>query len=223
MRDLSRCREDAQQDLLRARHRRSKFLLRRHCVYRETTHHWGTRHLNWLRALHFDDPCSQAVFETYLLALDQRTERLEGLDLPLVERAQEEPWRQPVAWLRCFRGIDTVTAVGIVAEIYNVQRFATPRQLMAYLGLVASENSSGQRERRGGITKTGNRHVRRLLVEAAWHHRSKPRITGPLRQRREGQPARVLAIADRAQERLCRPITVLRLGPGRRSNPRVSA
>jgi len=107
-----------------------------------------------------------------------------------------------VAALRCFKGIDTVAAVCLVAELHDFRRFRSPRQLSAYIGLVPSEDSSGDRERRGPITKTGNRHVRRLLVEAAWHHRHRPALSAPLRARREGQPARVLAIADRAQERL---------------------
>lgn len=109
-----------------------------------------------------------------------------------------------MAWLRCFRGIDTVTAVGLVAELHDFRRFHSPRQLVAYIGLVPSEHSSGESEHRGSITKTGNRHVRRLLIEAAWHHRYKPRITGPLAKRREGQPPRILALADRGQERLYR-------------------
>jgi transposase len=105
--------------------------------------------------------------------------------------------------LRCFKRIDTVTAVCLVAELHDFHRFRSPRQLMAYVGLVPSERSSGERARRGPITKSGNRHVRRLLVEAAWHHRHRPALSAPLRARREGQPGRVLAIADRAQERLC--------------------
>ncbi|MBD3367129.1 MAG: transposase [Candidatus Eisenbacteria bacterium] len=115
-----------------------------------------------------------------------------------------------MAWLRCFKGIDRVTAVCLVAELHDFRRFRTARELMSYVGLVPSECSSGERQRRGGITKTGNRHVRRLLVEAAWHHRHRPKLSAPLMRRREGQPARVPAIADRAQERLAaryRPMT----------------
>jgi transposase len=204
LRDLFRCREDAQQDLLRARHRLSKFLLRRHLIYRETKHHWGTRHMIWLRRLRFEDAPSQGVFESYLLAIDQLSERLLQLDGQLAVIAHEEPYRESVEHLRCFRGIDTITAVGLVAELHDFRRFQSPRQLMAYLGLVPSELSSGESQRRGSITRAGNRHVRRLLVEAAWHHRHKPRLTGPILKRRAGQPARVLAIADRAQERLYR-------------------
>jgi transposase len=113
-----------------------------------------------------------------------------------------EPYRQPVAWLRCFRGIDTVTAVSLVAELHDFRRFRSARALMAYLGLVPSERSSGEQRRQGSITRAGNNHVRRLLVEAAWHHRHRPVPSQPLRRRREGQPTHVIAIADRAQERL---------------------
>ena len=202
LRDLCRCRDDVRVDLLRARHRLSKFLLRRHCIYRQTKNHWGSRHWAWLEQLRFDDPISQATYDSYQLAVQQLQERQQQLDVQLAEFGGQEPYREPVAWLRCFRGIDTVTAVCLVAELHDFRRFRSPRQLMAYVGLVPSECSSGERERRGAITKAGNRHVRRLLVEAAWHQRFRPALSGPLRRRREGQPARVLAIADRAQERL---------------------
>jgi transposase len=203
LRDLCRCRDDVRVDLLRARHRLTKFLLRRHCIYRQSKHHWGTRHWAWLEELRFDDAVSQATFDSYLLAVRQLEERQAQLDAQLAEFGGREPYREPVAWLRCFKGIDTVTAVCLIAELHDFRRFRSARELMSYVGLVPSECSSGERERRGSITKAGNRHVRRLLVEAAWHHRHRPALSAPLRRRREGQPARVLAIADRAQERLC--------------------
>lgn len=203
LRDLCRCRDDVRVDLLRSRHRLTKFLLRRHIIYRQTKHHWGSRHVAWLEQLRFDDAVSQATFDSYFLSVQQMEERQRQLDVRLAEFGAQEPYREPVAWLRCLKGIDTVTAVCLVAELHGFERFRSPRQLMAYVGLVPSENSSGERERRGGITKSGNRQVRRLLVEAAWHHRHRPALSAPMRQRREGQPARVLAIADRAQERLC--------------------
>jgi len=203
LRDLCRCRDDARTDLLRARHRLSKFLLRRHCAYRQTKHHWGSRHVAWLEQLRFEDPVSQSTFDSYFLAVQQLDERLCQLDARLAEYGGQDPYREPVAWLRCFKGIDTVTAVCLVAELHDFRRFRSPRELMSYVGLVPSEHSSGERQRRGSITKTGNRHVRRLLVEAAWHHRHRPALGLPLRRRREGQPVRVLAIADRSQERLC--------------------
>ncbi len=202
LRDLCRCRDDVRVDLLRARHRMSKFLLRRYRIYRETKHQGGSRHMVWLEQQRFDDPTSQATFDSYLLAIEQLQERQLQLDARLAEFGAQEPYRKPVAWLRCFRGIDTVTAVSLVAELHGFRRFRSGRELMAYLGLVPSERSSGMSERRGSITQSGNRHARRLLVEAAWHHRHRPALSLPLKRRREGQPGRVIAIADRAQERL---------------------
>lgn len=207
LRDLCRCRDDVRDDLLRARHRMSKFLLRRHCMFTGSKHHWGTRHMHWLEQLRFDDGASQATFDSYFLAIQQNEERMARLDAHLAEFGAQEPYREPVAWLRCFRGIDTVTAVSLVAELHDFRRFRSARALMAYLGLVPSEHSSGESERRGSITKSGNRHVRRLLVEAAWHNRHRPGLSTPLRKRREGQPDRILAIADRAQQRLSRRFT----------------
>jgi transposase len=164
LRDVCRCRDDVRVDLLRARHRLSKFLLRRHLIYRQTKHHWGTRHVQWLEQLRFDDAMSQVTFDSYFLAVQQLGERQQQLDARLAEFGSQEPYREPVAALRCFKGIYTVTAVCLVAELHDFRRFHSPRQLAAYVGLVPSENSSGERERRGPITKSGNRHVRRLLV-----------------------------------------------------------
>jgi hypothetical protein len=109
-----------------------------------------------------------------------------------------------VSGLSCFRGIDTITAITLIAELHDFRRFRSPSPLMACLGLVPSEYSNGPRQQRGGITRTGNRHVRRLLIEAAWHYRHKPRVGEKLAARRHGQPAQIIALADRAQARLCR-------------------
>ncbi len=109
-----------------------------------------------------------------------------------------------MARLRCFRGISTVTVVALVAELHDIRRFHSAPQLMSYLGLVPSEHSSGDRKRRGGITKAGNSHVRRLLIETAWHYRHKPAVGVKLKKRRHGQPPQVIARADRAQQRLCK-------------------
>jgi transposase len=204
LRDLCRCRTDVVEDLLRARHRMSKFLLRRHCIYTQSGNHWGTRHMAWLRAVRFEDPASQGTFDSYLLGIDQLEERLLRLETQIAELGSQEPYREQVGWLRCFRGIDTVTAVSLVAELHDFRRFRSARELTSYLGLVPSEHSSGLSERRGSITKAGNGHARRLMVEAAWHNRHRPAISLPLRKRRSGQPTWVLSIADRAQERLWR-------------------
>ena len=126
------------------------------------------------------------------------------LDARLAETAQTEPYREPVAWLRCFRGIDTLTAMLILAELHDFRRFPTARALMAYLGLVPSEDSTGDRHRRGRITKTGNSLVRRVPIETSWHYQHRPGVGPALAGRRKSQPARVIAIADKAQQRLCR-------------------
>jgi transposase len=126
------------------------------------------------------------------------------LDAQLAQVAETEPYREPVGWLRCFRGIDTLTAMLILAELHDFRRFASAPALMAYLGLVPGEDSSGDKHRRGRITRTGNALVRRLLVETAWHYQHRPSVGVALRRRRKGQPGRVIAIADKAQQRLCR-------------------
>jgi transposase len=204
VRDLCRCREDAQEDLTRARHRMAKFLLRRGLIFMASKKAWGKLHREWLRGLTFEHPADHVVFGDYFLAIEQLEARVLTLAAKLAEAAQRDPYREPVAWLRCFRGIDTVTAITLVAELHDFRRFRSARELMAYLGLVPSEYSSGESRQRGSITKAGNRHARRLLVETAWHYRHRSKSGTTLRQRREGQPARVIALAERAQERLCR-------------------
>ena len=144
------------------------------------------------------------MVDDYLLAIDHLEARLIELDATLSEIAQTDPYREPVGWLRCFRGIDTLTAILILAELHDFRRFPSARALMAYLGLVPGEDSSGEKQRRGRITRTGNTLVRRLLVETAWHYQHRPSIGVALVKRRKGQPGRVIAIADKAQQRLCR-------------------
>ena len=200
-RDLCRCRQGAKADQLRARHQLSKFLLRRGMIYPGASH-WTQRHFAWLRSLPFDQPLAQEIFAEYVAELDHRTQRVEALDRRLAALSQEDPYREPVAWLRCFRGIDTVTALTIVTELHGFGRFGSARDLMSYLGLVPSEFSSGDSQRQGGITKAGNGRVRRLLIEASWHQRNVPITSKALAKRREGQPAAVVAIAERAQKRL---------------------
>ena len=202
-RDLCRCREDAKEDLLRARHRLGKMLLRRGIVWREGRN-WTESHRKWLRGLSFDHPADKLVFEDYLLAIEHLEERIRGLEDAIVAAAEQEPYREPVAALRCFSGVNTVTAVTLIAELHDFRRFQSPRELMGYLGLVPSENSSSDRRRLGGITKAGNSHARRVLVESAWHYRHPPRVGKSLSARRKGQPGAVIAIADKAAQRLHR-------------------
>ena len=202
VRDLARARDDAREDLQRCRHRLSKLLLRRglHYVGRNWTH----AHRRWIDSLTWTHAAERAVVDDYLLAIDQTAERLRTLDGRLAEIAETEPYRERVGWLRCFRGIDTLTAMLILAELHDFRRFLSAPALMAYLGLVPGEDSSGEKHRRGRITRTGNALVRRLLVEMAWHYQHRPGIGRTLAKRREGQPGRVIAIADKAQQRLCR-------------------
>lgn len=201
VRDLCRCREAAKVDRERARHRLSKLLLRRGVRY-AAGRQWTRRHYAWLCQVQFERTAERTVFEQYLLALEQIDDRIRTLDAALAATAQQEPYRTPVGWLRCFRGIDTVTALTLVAELHGFARFRTARDLMAYLGLVPSEHSSAERHRRGRITKAGNKHVRRLLVEASWHYQHRPGVGAALRQRRTDQPSRIIALADKAQRRL---------------------
>jgi transposase len=202
VRDLARARDDARDDVQRARHRLGKLLLRRGLHY--AGRNWTQAHRQWIKTIHWEHAAERAVVDDYLLAIDQVESRLVDLDAQLTETARTEPYREPVGWLRCFRGIDTLTAMLILAELHDFRRFPSARALMAYLGLVPSEDSSGERHRRGRITKTGNTLVRRVLIEASWHYQHRPGVGPGLAGRRKGQPARVIAIADKAQQRLCR-------------------
>jgi transposase len=202
VRDLARARDDAREDLQRCRHRLGKLLLRRglHSAGRN----WTRGHRQWIDSLTWTYAAERAVVDDYLLAIDHTEARLIELDAQLAQVAETEPYREPVGWLRCFRGIDTLTAMLILAELHDFRRFASAPALMAYLGLVPGEDSSGDKHRRGRITRTGNALVRRLLVETAWHYQHRPSVGVALRRRRKGQPGRVIAIADKAQQRLCR-------------------
>jgi transposase len=200
VRDLVRCRQDAKRDLLRARHRLSKYLLRRGRVY--VGRAWTGRHEQWLRQQVWEREVEEEVFEDYRLAIAQIQERIKGLDARIEAISQEDPYQEPVGWLRCYRGIDTITAMTILTEIHDFRRFKSAGKFMSYLGLVVSENTSADRIHRGSITKTGNSHVRRVLVEAAWHSRHRPAVGKELRKRRKGQPAWVIAHADQAMIRL---------------------
>lgn len=222
LRDLCRCREDLKEDLQRARHRLSKMLLRRGHVF-TAGRNWTKRHRDWLRALVLDDAIERFVFDEYLATIELLEARLSALDHKLIEISESEPYAERIGWLRCFRGIDTVIAMTILAELHDFSRFRCPRQLMAYLGLVPSEHSSGDSRRLGGLTKAGNSHARRVLIEAAWHYRHRPAVGVGLRKRRKGQPAQMIALADRAQQRLYRRYTRLVLGRGKPSQKAVAA
>lgn len=202
VRDLIRCREDLKDDHIRRRHRLSKFLLRQGKIYSATP--WTLRHRQWLKELCWEWSAHEETFQRYLSAVSEADEQIRSCDEKIAEYAHQEPWKTPVGHLRCFRGIDTLTALGLLTEIEDFRRFPNARTFMSYLGLTVSEYSTGNTRRQGGITRTGNGHVRRLLVESAWTYRHAPRIGHPLRQRRQGQPVWAIRLADRAMHRLHR-------------------
>lgn len=203
-RDLLRCREDIRADLLRARHRLSKFLLRHGRRFTATKKAWSKRHDSWLRAQTWPLPALDQTHRAYLRAVDEALARLRTVEQDLRALLDLEPLRPRVQRLRCFRGIDDLTALTIAAELGDARRFATAPSTMAFIGLVPSEHSSGTRQARGAITKTGNAHLRRVLVEAAWHYRHHPFVGDALRQRQRGAPDTVIAQAWTAQHRLHR-------------------
>jgi transposase len=202
-RDLVRVREDALTDQLRSRHRLSKFLLR----YGRTfggKKALGVKYLLWLKAQRFEWPPLQQAFEAFVRALEETTDRVGSLDQQVEELSQAQPYRTPVRFLRCLKGIDTLSALTLVVEAQDFRRFEKATSFMGFTGLVSSEYSSGETVRRGHITKAGNAHLRRVMVEAAWCNRHHPITSRELAIRRKGCPARVLQIARKAQDRLHR-------------------
>ena len=202
MRDLLRCRDDIRRLERKARQRLLAFLLRNGCKYSETTH-WTKKHMKWLASVKFDHPAQQIVFQEYLDAANECTERRQRLTEQI--RAQVPLWsRAPyVKAYQALRGVSLIVATTVVAEIGDMSRFKNPKELMAYIGLVPSEHSSGKAVRRGSITKTGNGHVRRALVEAAWTYKMVPRKSQTILKRQEGLPKSICDISWKAQTRLC--------------------
>jgi transposase len=202
LRDLVRCRDDLRCARTAARHRVAKALLRHGRIYREGKKAWTRQHREWVDHQRLDDPLAQLALEQMRAHLDSLDAQLAALDHELTRIAAREPWADPVAWLCSFRGIAVHTALGLLAEIGDFRRFGSPRELMSYLGLTPSEYSSGDQQHRGHITKTGNRHARRLLVEAAWHYQHPARLSKRLAATREHVPPEVFARAWQAQVRL---------------------
>jgi transposase len=199
-RDLVRAREDARGDLMRARHRLSKFLLRHAIVYCGGNA-WTQLHDNWLRQQRFDDAATQATFDSYFEMVKLIGSRRDLLDKQIGVMAGDSQFTDVVARLCCLRGIDTLTGFALAVEIGDWSRF-TGRSIGAFVGLVPSEYSSGASRTLGSITKTGNGHVRRLLVEAAWHHRTRYTISARLLKRWDGATPAARARADEANRRL---------------------
>lgn len=202
LRDLVRAREDARHDRMRARGRLGKFLLRQGRVM--PTASWSIQRRAWLGQQRFDEHAQQAAFDDYVTAVDLVDRRIELLERHLAEAASNGPHAELVARLRCLRGIDTLSAIGLVAEIGDFERFPTAQRFMSFVGLVPSERSSGEQRKRGSITKAGNDHVRRLLVEAGWNHRRRPGASYTIQRRRRGQHPLAVERAIRAEQRLSR-------------------
>jgi len=202
-RDLTRCRQAALENAKRLRHQLTKFLTRHGYVY-ALGNPWTIKHFNWMRNLEFEQPLLRDVFDSYFTELQHCIQRLDSLNKQVEQLAQSQPYREIVGLLRCFHGIDTLTAITVITEIFQFGRFATPRKLMSYLGLTPSESSSGEKQNKGPITKAGNKRTRSLLIETAWHYRHPHRITAALKKRRKDQPQWAIDIADNAGRRLRR-------------------
>jgi len=203
LRDLVRAREAVRVDLMRARHRLSKLLLR-HGVRFDDGAAWTGRHHAWLQTAAFEWPAAQTTLLDLGGAIDALTHRRDQLEREIVALLPTSPWQVQVGRLRPLRGIDTLTAVGLCAEIGDFARFAKAQQLMSYIGLVPCESSTGQQRQLGSITKTGSTHARRLVVEAARHYRTRPNIPKALNDRQQDQPPQAIAVAWSAQRRLHR-------------------
>lgn len=187
---------------MRARHRFSKFLLRQELLYPGPGNPWTQVHRRWLAQLRFDDAARNATFVDYVAAVDALLERRSALERALAELAPQSPCAETVARFRCFRGVDTLSACGLAAEVGDFVRFAHPRLLSGYLGIVPCERTSDDKRRQGAITKAGPGHARRLLVEAAHHSRHAPAVGIELARRQQGQDPRICRVAWKTQRRL---------------------
>jgi len=206
LRDLVRTREDAKQDQLRARHRLNKFLLRHGRRPPEAVKKsWTVKYMTWIKEqVHFDQPAQEATLLDYVHEVDHQAERIQRLEKSIdvaIEKAPAE-MRAVIQALQALRGVAKITAVSVVAEVGTFSRFENARQLMGYSGLVSSEFSSGSRIQRGRITKTGNAHLRRVVVEAAWAYQRRPWVGGALLKRQQGLDQEIKDLAWKAQWRL---------------------
>jgi len=200
LRDLERAREDAKNAQRTARHQLGKFLLRHDRRWPKSN--WTREYLAWIGQQKFEHQAQQRVLTDYLKAVEDATAREKQLTEDLAEVIKDSSLFPLIKALQAFRGIRLITAVTIAAELADLRRFGSARQLMAFLGLVPSEHSSGQSQRRGRITRTGNGHVRRVLIEAAWSYQYQPRMSKAIRQRNEGVAPGVQRLAWKAQKRL---------------------
>jgi transposase len=202
LRDLVRTREDLRSDLRLARQRLKSLLLRQGRRCPTGSGRWGVRYELWLQTLTFGEPAAQAAFDHLMSAASVRAAQLAAIEREIETAAFSGAIAADVAVLRAFRGIDTLTAVTIASETCDFRRFPSAASYMAFTGLVPREHSSGADRRQGSITKAGNAHVRRVLIEAAWAYRHRPAVRGKLAQRQQGQPPELVAYSWQAQLRL---------------------
>jgi transposase len=203
-RELVRAHDACRRDLMNARHRVSKMLLRHGLVYHKTSA-WTQEHRRWLAAQKFPEPMSELTFADLIATVDGLTARKERLAEKIGELATDPEWWPTVARLRAFRGVDTLTAFAIHLELSgDWHRFEKPTRVGSWLGLTPSRQQSGESDRQGSITKTGSMLARRLLVESAWHSAREPRVGATLKNRQQGQPDHILQISHHAQQRLHR-------------------
>jgi len=200
-RDLLRCRDDIKLDMNRCKQRISKFLLRLGHVYDKESA-WTKAHRGWMQGLAFANGLHKETFDQYYSYLVSLEDRLGRLDVRIKEMAADPAYAERISRLRCFKGIDYITALALVCEIGDFNRFPNAGAFMAYVGLVPSEHSSGGSRRQGGITKTGNTHLRNLLIESSWHYRYYSSPSATLKNRRAGNSEVVIDYADRALRRL---------------------
>jgi transposase len=207
LRDLVRAREDAREDQQRARQRLGKLLLRHDWKPpADVKKNWTNKYMDCIkRQVRFDQPALQAAFLDYVHEVEHAADRLERLEKAIDDAIASAPpeIQEVVQALQALRGVGKIVAVSVVAEVGSLSRFSNPRQLMSYSGMVSSEQSSGTKVQRGGITKTGNAHLRRVIVEAAWAYQHKPWIGGWLAKRQQGLDEEIKATAWKAQWRLC--------------------
>jgi transposase len=202
LRDLSRAREAAQQDLVRKRNQLVLFLLRLDIRPPEGLNRWTARYKEWLTYLHVDQPAQELVLAEYRHAVHEAEQRVERLEAALAEYSKTGPLAPVIAALQCLRGVGTVTSIAVAVEMGDLTRFPSAKQAMDYVGVVPSEYSSGGKQHRGSITHAGNAHVRYVLVEAAQHYRHQPNVGRELSARQQDQPEAVKQIAWKAQRRL---------------------
>ena len=221
LRDLVRTREDLKADCRIAQQRIRSFLLRQGRRYPAARSGWTERFDRWLRSQRFTEPAAQTTFLHLLAAYSVRRAQLDSIDAEIISAAKMPELADPVALLRCFRGIDTLSAVTLVTETGDFRRFPSAACFMAFTGLVSSEHSSGLSFHHGSITKTGNAHIRRVLVEAAWSYRHRPYVSQALAKRLENQPPEIVAYSWAAQCRLSGRFR--KLAPTRGQNKAVVA